>query len=108
MRQLRSIVMPLARSSRIIRPLLAAAAFGLCIGLATPAAAQFPPDVQAVAKKYDELFRAGNYAGALGEAQKFEALIRSRYGVQHQVYAMALLSIGRSYLGLGRYDEGEA
>ena len=93
---------------------IAAVLFGICVAGAAPAGAApapapfFPPDIQAIADGYDKLFFAGNYAGSLAQAQKFEAVMKSRYGAEHVAVSVPVLAIGRSYLALGRYGEAEA
>src|ERR1700730_116942 len=58
-------------------------------------------DLQAFVKHYDELFEAGNYAGALAEARKFESAARARYGTQDMVLQARALYV------LGKYLEAE-
>jgi hypothetical protein len=55
----------------------------------TPAAAQ-QGDLHAINKRQSELRAAGNYPAALVEAQKFEAGIKARFGINHPNYAVAL------------------
>ena len=64
-------------------------------------------DLQAFVKHYDELFEAGNYAGALAEARKSESAARARYGTQHESYAGALFLQARALYVLGKYLEAE-
>jgi tetratricopeptide (TPR) repeat protein len=64
-------------------------------------------DLQAFVKHYDELFEAGNYAGALAEARKFESAARARYGTQDESYAGALFLQARALYVLGKYLEAE-
>src|ERR1700738_4523479 len=64
-------------------------------------------DLQAFVKHYDELFEAGNYAGALAEARKFESAARARYGTQDESYAGALFLQARALYVLGKYPEAE-
>jgi CHAT domain-containing protein/Flp pilus assembly protein TadD len=70
-----------------------------------PASAQ--ADLEAYVKRYDELFQAGNYDAALGEARKFEAAARARYGTQHESYAGALFLQARALYVLGKYPDAE-
>jgi len=44
----------------------------------TPAAAQ-QADLNAIYKRFNELYEAGNYPAALVEAQKFEAAVKARF-----------------------------
>jgi CHAT domain-containing protein/lipopolysaccharide biosynthesis regulator YciM len=71
-----------------------------------PSSAQ-QADLGAYVKRYDELFQAGNYDAALGEARKFEAAARARYGTQHESYAGALYLEARALYVLGKYPEAE-
>src|ERR1700752_1546411 len=86
-----------------------AAMLGTCIVFATPSAANFffPPEIQAIADKYDKLYFAGNYAGALAEAQRLEAAIKAKFGAEHLAVSGAVMALGRSYFALGRYREAE-
>jgi CHAT domain-containing protein/Flp pilus assembly protein TadD len=70
-----------------------------------PASAQ--SDLEAYVTRYDELFQAGNYDAALGEARRFEAAARARYGTQHESYAGALFLEARALYVLGKYSEAE-
>jgi tetratricopeptide (TPR) repeat protein len=71
-----------------------------------PASAQ-QADLEAYVKRYDELFQAGNYDAALGEARKFETAARARHGTQHESYAGALYLQARALYVLGKYPEAE-
>ena len=71
-----------------------------------PAAAQ-QGDLDATFKRYNELYAAGNYAAALVEAQKFEAGVKARFGVNHANYALALSSLARVYEAQGKYTDAE-
>src|SRR5262245_60614213 len=67
-------------------------AFLLALALsmaAAPAGAQ-TGDIAAIQKSYNQLFAAGEYAAALVEAQKLEALAKERFGNEHAVYATAI------------------
>ena len=61
-------------SSRVGAALLA-----LICHFSLPAAAQ-QVDVGAIQKKFQELYQAGNLAGALAEARKMEAAVKARVG----------------------------
>jgi hypothetical protein len=55
----------------------------------SPADAQ-QRDLEAIYKRYNELFDGGNYPAAFVEVQKFEAGIKARFGVNHVNYGVAL------------------
>ena len=59
-----------------------------------PAVAQ-QVDLDAIHKGLYELLHAGNYPAALAEAQKLEAGVKARVGVNHPAYAVALADIRR-------------
>ena len=87
----------------------AIAMLGSCIVFAPPSFANFfGPEIQAIVEKYDKLYFAGNYAGALAEAQRLEAAISAKFGAEHQAISAAVMALGRSYFALGRYDEAAA
>jgi len=50
---------------------------------------------------------AGNEEAALVEAQRFEAVIKARYGINHPNYEKALNIVAIIYEKLGRYGEAE-
>src|SRR5271167_2379806 len=54
-----------------------------------PAAAQ-QGDLNAILKRQTQFMDAGNYAAALVEARKAEALVKARFGVAHANYGIAL------------------
>ena len=62
-------------------------AFFLAAYLAlVPAGAQ-QSDLQAIYKRFQEYYQAGNYAAAVVEAQKLEAVVKGRFGTSHADYA---------------------
>jgi CHAT domain-containing protein/tetratricopeptide (TPR) repeat protein len=71
-----------------------------------PAAAQ-QGDLNAIHRRYDELYAAGNYAAALVEAQKLEAGVKARLGVNHANYSIALYNLAVVYAALGKYADAE-
>jgi tetratricopeptide (TPR) repeat protein len=77
----------------------------IVVGIA-PAAAQ-QGDLNAIVKRYDEFFAARNYAAALAEAQKFEAVVKARYGVNHALYGPALRLRAKVYRTQGKYADAE-
>jgi hypothetical protein len=56
-----------------------------------PAEAQ--GDLNASLRRFNELNHAGDYPAALAEAQKFEAAVKARFGVNHANYAIALVHL---------------
>src|SRR5262249_43871883 len=68
---------------------------------ALPAAAQ-QADVAAAQKRFQDLYAAGDYAGALAEAQKAEAAAK-RGGTNNFAYVSALNDLGRANQALGQY-----
>jgi tetratricopeptide (TPR) repeat protein len=77
------------------------------LSIAAPRSGLAQDDLQAFVKRYDELFEAGNYNGALAEAHQFESAARARYGTQHESYAGALFLQARALYVLGKYPEAE-
>jgi CHAT domain-containing protein/Tfp pilus assembly protein PilF len=47
-------------------------------------------DVGVLEKRYDELYVAGDLAGALAQAEKIEAAVKAQFGTKHPYYAVAL------------------
>src|SRR6516225_8842054 len=82
-------------------------AFFLATYLAlVPAGAQ-QSDPQAIYKRYQEYYQAGNYAAAVVEAQKLEAVAKGRFGTSHTSYAAALNALAIVYWRQGKYSEAE-
>src|SRR5215813_7292451 len=82
-------------------------AFFLAAYLAlVPAGAQ-QSDLQAIYKRFQEYYQAGNYAAALVEAQKIETVAKGRFGASHANYATALNSLANVYWRQGKYSEAE-
>jgi CHAT domain-containing protein len=79
--------------------------FFVVIDLA-PAAAQ-QADLNAIHKRFKELYAAGNYAAALVEAQTFESMAKARFGVNHANYGVALNSLAIVYRAQGKYADAE-
>ena len=90
---------------RCLSALLGATLFVL-IAMA-PAAAQ-QGDLNAILKQFSELYAAGNYPAALVEAQKLEARVKARFGVNHGNYGIALNNLASVYRAQGRYADAEA
>src|SRR5215471_14324134 len=82
-------------------------AFFLAAYLAlVPAGAQ-QSDLQAIYKRFQEYYQAGNYAAAVVEAQKLEAVVKGRFGTSHTNYAAALNRLALVYWRQGKYSEAE-
>src|SRR5215471_21297041 len=71
-----------------------------------PAGAQ-QSDLQAIYKRYQEYYQAGNYTAAVIEAQKLEAVAKGRFGTSHTNYAVALNNLANVYQAQGKYGEAE-
>jgi len=71
-----------------------------------PAAAQ-QGDLNAIQKRYNQFYDAGNYAAALGEARKLEAGVKARFGVGHANYGAALNNLALVYDAQGKYADAE-
>ena len=72
----------------------------------TPAATQ-QRDLDAINKRFSDLYAAGNYAAALVEAKKVEALVKSRFGAAHANYGSALYNLALVYQSQGKYADAE-
>jgi tetratricopeptide (TPR) repeat protein len=103
-----------------MRPAVVAACAGIlhCLGVLSgtasvaviviaPAVAQ-QGDLNAIFKRFNELYAAGNYPAALVEAQKFEAAVKARFGVNHSNYGSALNNLALVYQAQGNYADAEA
>ncbi|MGE0034854.1 MAG: tetratricopeptide repeat protein [Xanthobacteraceae bacterium] len=66
------------------------------------AAQQF--DIGAAQKRFQALYVAGDYTGALAEAQRNEAAAK-RGGTNNLAYVLALNDLGRANQALGRYND---
>jgi tetratricopeptide (TPR) repeat protein len=64
-------------------------------------------DLDAISKRYEEFLAAGNYPAALIEAQRFEAGVKARFGVNHADYGGALNNLARVYMAQGKYADAE-
>jgi len=76
-----------------------------CCWAATPLAQS--AEFGAAQKRYRDLSAAGDYAGALDEAQKTAAAVKASVGEQHEQYAAALVSVANALRTLARYSEAE-
>ena len=73
--------------------------FTLAPAVAEPTDARF--------KRFNELYKAGDYAAALVEAQKHEAEVKAQFGTNHADYARALHQLAITHNAQGRYDEAD-
>jgi hypothetical protein len=79
----------------------------LMISGATSAPAQ-TADIEALERRYDELYAGGDIAGALTQAQRIEAAVKKRVGPNHHDYAVVLERLAAVYARQGRNGEAEA
>jgi CHAT domain-containing protein/tetratricopeptide (TPR) repeat protein len=78
----------------------------LTLLIMAPAGAQ-QGDLNAIIKRFNELYSAGNYSAALVEAQKYEAVVKARFGTSDRRYAAALRTLASAHLRLDRYTDAE-
>src|SRR5271166_6450643 len=71
-----------------------------------PVAAQ-QGDLNAIFRRFSEFYDAGNYPAALIEAQRYEAAIKARFGVNHANYGTALNNLANVYEEQGKYADAE-
>ncbi|MBN8988660.1 MAG: CHAT domain-containing protein [Rhizobiales bacterium] len=83
------------------------AAFLVAAGVALAPAAAQKIDIAAAQKRFLELYAAGNYSGALAEAQSTEAAAR-RAGTNNITYILALNDLARAHQELGHYAAAAA
>jgi tetratricopeptide (TPR) repeat protein len=78
----------------------------LVIIAVAPAAAQ-QGDINAIYKRFQAFYDADNYPAALVEAEKYEAAVKVRFGINHADYGTALNNLaGVNYL-LGKHADAE-
>ena len=73
---------------------------------ALPTHAQ-PDELEGLEARVQQLHRAGKYAEAIPQAERYVALAKSRYGEEHSKYASGLHDLGVLYRHQGRYAEAE-
>lgn len=83
------------------------AAFVVAAGIASSPAAAQTVDIAAAQKRFQELYAAGNYSGALAQAQSTEAAAR-RAGTNNITYILALNDLARAHQELGHYADAVA
>src|SRR5271166_2817259 len=79
----------------------------LLVVIAVAPAAAEQGDLDAMLRRFDELYAAGNYPAALVEAQKLEAVVKARFGVNHGNYGIALNNLAKVYKEQGKYADAE-
>ncbi len=79
--------------------------FVMVIAMA-PAAAQ-QDDLNAIEKRFNQFYAAGDYPAALMEAQKLEVTVQARFGVNHANYGAALNKLAVVYRAQGKYADAE-
>ena len=73
-----------------------------------PSASQQAGDLLATYKRFEELYNARNYPAALVEAQKIEAGVKARFGVNDAAYGEALYHLGLVHFRQRNYPDAEA
>jgi CHAT domain-containing protein/tetratricopeptide (TPR) repeat protein len=71
-----------------------------------PSAAQ-QTDLNTIYKRIGELYDAGDYPAALAEAERYEAAVKARFGVNRADYGAALNNLGMVYEAQGNYADAE-
>jgi len=71
-----------------------------------PASAQ-QVDLNAIQRRFHQLYEAGNYPAALEEAKKLEAGAKARLGTDDGNYGITLYNLALAYAALGKYAEAE-
>jgi tetratricopeptide (TPR) repeat protein/CHAT domain-containing protein len=96
-------------SAVIFRCLAALVGATLCAVIAVmPAVAQQgDPNAILNLRRFKEMYAAGNYPGALVEAEKGEAAVRARFGVNHTNYGAALNNLAMVHNAQGNYAQAE-
>jgi CHAT domain-containing protein/Tfp pilus assembly protein PilF len=102
---MRLVAVAIAAAILRCRGVLSGATLFALVAVAPLAAQQ--DDLNAISKRLSELQSAGNYAGALVEAQKAEALVRARFGVAHANYGVALYNMASINRSQGKYAEAD-
>src|SRR5262245_62579033 len=74
---------------------------------ATATATSDITDLDAAKRRIEQLTDARDFAKALDEAQKLDAIVKSRFGTSHTNYAVTLTVIARIHHRQGKYDEAE-
>src|SRR5215204_4547937 len=66
-----------------------------------------PADIYAIQKAVLDYYDRGNLPAAQIEAEKLEQSVKAQFGVNHEHYAVALLTLGRVYYAQAKYGEAE-
>ncbi len=91
----------------ILRCLGGLSGITLFVLVAMTAAAAQEGDLNAILRRFDQAYDAGDYAAALVQAQKWEAIVKARFGVNHSNYGSALNNLAKVYATQGKYGEAE-
>ncbi|MGH6834344.1 MAG: tetratricopeptide repeat protein [Methylocella sp.] len=62
-------------------------------------------DFFAIERRYQKLFAAADYSGALAEAQRLESTLKARFGAGSRNYSVALFDLAYAEEKLGKYAE---
>jgi len=96
------------KGNRFSKIMMVAAMLLLALSAAPrPSAAEMDP-LEASFRRMRALSTEGDHDGALAEAERFEAGVKARFGVNHRYYAAALNALGICYSYAGRYADAEA
>ena len=79
----------------------------LTIALVVAVSAQ-QTDGPALLKAFADHYASGNYSAAQVDAHKLEVLARTKFGVNHNNYGLALSNLGAVYSAQGKYGEAES
>jgi tetratricopeptide (TPR) repeat protein len=77
------------------------------VGAAASAGAARESDIAAIDRQINDLVAAGNYSVALVKAQKLEAIVKARFGVDSLFYSLALFDLARVKEAQGNHAEAE-
>src|SRR6516225_810208 len=95
------------KGNRFSKIMVASVMLLFAVGAAPwPAAAE--DELQTIFMRMRALSVAGDHDGALVEAQRYEAGMKARFGVNHPNYERALNALGIVYRHLGRYADAVA
>ncbi|SNT01993.1 CHAT domain-containing protein [Tardiphaga sp. OK246] len=66
-----------------------------------------PTDIPGILKRYEAALLRSDNPGALQEAELYEAAVKSKFGVGHELYGLALNNLGFAQYRLGIMDKAE-
>jgi CHAT domain-containing protein/Tfp pilus assembly protein PilF len=67
-----------------------------------------PADLDAMLKRFNELYAAGNYVDAIEQGLMLEGSAKQRFGSEHVNYAVALNNVANAFVAQSKLDEAEA